>query len=69
MKKRDLQNLRVKAQTEIQALLTDIQKKLRDLKFDFAAGKLKNGREVAKVKKDIAQAQTVIRQMEIQNKK
>ena len=52
--------LRQKSKPELQKILSDYQEKLRQLRFDLAAGKVKNVREVRKIKKDIARILTLI---------
>ncbi len=61
--------------TEIRALSTeDVTKKLKELKselfnlrFQLAINQLENPMRIKAVKKDIARAQTVIRQRELEN--
>ena len=52
--------LRQKSKPELQKILSDDQEKLRQLRFDLAAGKVKNVREVRKIKKDIARILTLL---------
>jgi len=54
--------LRQKPKTELQKLLTDNHEKLRQLKFDLSSGKVKNVREIHKIKKEIARILTLIKQ-------
>jgi len=56
------QELRQKSKTELQKLLQDSQERLRQLRFDLAAGKVKNVREVRKIKKEIARILTLLKQ-------
>ncbi|MBI5401540.1 50S ribosomal protein L29 [Candidatus Wolfebacteria bacterium] len=60
MKKQDFQQLKNKATAELQKDLKTYQEKLRDLKFDLAAGKIKNIGEIKNVKKAIAKILTII---------
>jgi ribosomal protein L29 len=53
--------LRQKTKSELEGLLNDDREKLRQLYFDLSAGKVKNVREVRKIKKEIAQIFTLIR--------
>ena len=46
---------------ELQNLLTSKKERLRQLRFDLAAGKVKNVREVRGIKKDIARINTVLK--------
>ncbi len=60
MKKQDFQQLKSKSHAEMQKELRETQTKLRDLKFDLAAGKVKNVSEIKKLKKVVAQLSTLI---------
>lgn len=53
--------LRQKSQSELQKLLADNRERLRQLRFDLAAGKVKNVREIRMIKKDIARILTLLR--------
>jgi len=57
-----LPELRQKSKTELQKLLQDNRERLRQLRFDLAAGKVKNVREIRKIKKEIAQILTLLKQ-------
>ena len=59
MKKQDLQQLKSKTRPEIRKELKETQEKLRDLKFDLAAGKVKNVSEIKKLKKVVARLSTL----------
>jgi len=54
--------LRQKSKPESKKLLEDSREKLRQLRFDLAAGKVKNVREIRKIKKDIAQILTILKE-------
>ena len=54
--------LRQKSKPELQKLLTELRERLRQLRFDLAAGKVKNVREIHQIKKDIARALTLLKQ-------
>ena len=56
--------LKQKSKTELQRLLQNDQEKLRQLRFDLSAGKVKNVREIRKIKKDIARILTILCQKE-----
>lgn len=43
-----------------QALLYEKKEKLRQLRFDLAAGKIKDVREIREVRKDIARLSTIL---------
>jgi ribosomal protein L29 len=60
MKKQDLQQLKSKSKPEMQKELLGSQIKLRDLKFELAAGKVKNVSEIKKLKKVVARLSTMI---------
>ena len=53
--------LQQKSKSELQKILSDDREKLRQLRFDLAAGKVKNVREVRKIKKDIARILTILK--------
>ncbi len=52
--------LRSKTKGELERLLMDNREKLRQLRFDLAAGKVKNVKEVHQLKKDIARILTLL---------
>jgi len=56
-----IQELRQKNKVELQKILQDNREKLRQLRFDLAAGKVKNVREIRLIKKDIARILTILR--------
>ena len=60
MKKREIQELKNKPVLELRKLLGDSREKLRLLKFDLAAGKVKDIQEIRSLRKDIARIQTFI---------
>ena len=49
-----------KAIDDLRVLLRESKEKLRRLKFDLAAGKVKNVREIRSIKKEIARILTII---------
>lgn len=53
--------LRKKTKAELEKLLIDRREKLCQLRFDLAAGKLKNVREIRQIKKDIARILTLLK--------
>lgn len=53
--------LKQKSKSELQKLLQDSRERLRQLRFDLAAGKVKNVREVRQIKKDIARILTLLK--------
>ncbi len=57
-----IQELRQKPKVELKKLLQDDKERLRQLKFDLASGKVKNVREIRKIKKDIARILTCLKE-------
>ena len=53
--------LRQKPKNELQSLLLEKRERLRVLRFDLAAGKVKNVREIRQIKKDIARILTILK--------
>jgi len=51
--------LRRKPKEELKKILQDNREKLRQLRFDLSAGKVKNVREIRHLKKEIAQILTL----------
>jgi large subunit ribosomal protein L29 len=51
--------LRKKTATDLKKLLVEDQGKLRQLRFDLVGGKVKNVREIRKIRKEIARILTV----------
>ncbi len=54
--------IRQKPKEELKNILKDNQEKLREIRFNLAAGKVKNVREIRQVKKEIAQIKTLLNQ-------
>jgi len=52
--------LRQKSKAELEKNLKDSREKLRQLRFDLAAGKVKNVSEIRSIKKDIAKILTIL---------
>lgn len=52
--------IKQKPKKELRRILHESQEKLRQLRFDLSAGKVKNVREIRKIKKDIARILTII---------
>ena len=57
-----LKELRQKNKEELQKILTDDREKLRQMRFDLAAGKVKNVREIRKTRKEISQILTILKE-------
>jgi len=62
MKKRELQELKNKPLGELEHIVIESGEKLRALRFDLAAGKVKNVNELHQTRKRIARAKTFINQ-------
>ena len=62
MKKKDIQDLKLKPDAELLRLLKENGEKLRQLQFDLAAGKVKDVREIHEVKKGIARMKTFLKE-------
>jgi len=60
MKTAELKN---KSKEELYKILEDSTKKLQELKFNLAAGKVKNVRTLRVLKKDIARVLTILNEM------
>jgi ribosomal protein L29 len=61
MKKKIFQETKNKSTVELQKDLVGHRERLRVLKFDLAAGKVKNIKEIQSVKKTIAQILTILK--------
>ena len=59
-----ISEIKQKPKNELQKLLQDDRENLRQLRFDLSAGKVKNVREIRKIKKDIARILTILCQKE-----
>jgi large subunit ribosomal protein L29 len=62
MKKKEIQDLKVKSEAELIRLVKDTNEKLRALRFDLAAGKVKNVSELRNNRKLVARAKTLLRE-------
>ncbi|PIV43285.1 MAG: 50S ribosomal protein L29 [Candidatus Nealsonbacteria bacterium CG_4_10_14_0_2_um_filter_40_15] len=56
-----INELKQKSKEEIQKTLEDDREKLRQLRFDLSAGKVKNVREIRNIKKEIARILTLLK--------
>ena len=65
MKKKDIQDLKVKSDAELMRLIKEDREKLRGLRFDLAAGKVKNVKTLHETKVAIARAETFLRERAI----
>ncbi len=62
MKKKEVQELKNKTVGELEHLVVESGEKLRALRFDLAAGKVKNVNELHHMRKTIARAKTFLTQ-------
>ena len=62
MKQKQIQELKNKPTAELAKDLLSLRERLGRLKFDLAAGKVKNIREIKEIKKQIARILTTITQ-------
>ncbi len=60
-----MQELQQRTESELARLLSDSRKRMRELRFNLSAGKVKNIREIRQLKKDIARALTTLRSKKI----
>ena len=56
------EDLRKKVEKELQDMVVSLKEKRRDLRFQLAAGKIKNTREIRQTRKSIARILTVIKE-------
>lgn len=61
MKKKEIGEFKNKPLAELEKFVRDSKEKLRAMKFDLAAGKVKNVKDLRMLKKDIARALTFIK--------
>lgn len=54
--------LRKKDKKELEKMIQEIRKRLSDLRFKFASGKLKNVKEINSSKKEMARILTIIKE-------
>jgi large subunit ribosomal protein L29 len=62
MKKKDIQELKHRTPAELTAQIKETEEKLRTLRFDLAAGKVKDITQIHEAKKKIARMKTFIHQ-------
>lgn len=58
----EVKELRMKKETGLHKSLADSREKLRTLKFELAAGKVKDVRAIRQTKKDIAKTLTILKE-------
>lgn len=61
MKRKEIMEFKNKPLAEMEKFLRESREKLRVLKFDLAAGKVKNVKDIRVVKKDIARTLTFMK--------
>ncbi len=61
MKKKEIQDLKLKSEAELLRLIRESREKLNALRFDLAAGKVKNVKALHETKKEIARAKTFLK--------
>jgi len=62
MKKKDIQELKNKQTAELERLVKDKSEELRVLRFDLAAGKVKDISKIREARKTVARANTFLNQ-------
>lgn len=62
MKKRDIQELKNKPDAELLRLIKDGGQELQTLRFDLAAGKVKDISKIRDLKKNVARMKTLLRE-------
>ncbi len=62
MKKKDIQDLKNRSTDQFQSLVAEAEEKLRGLKFDLAAGKVKDISVIHETRKRIARIKTFLRE-------
>ncbi len=64
MKKKDIQELKHRPVEELAHLIKEANEKLRTLRFDLAAGKVKDITEITELKRKVARMKTFIKEHE-----
>jgi len=67
MKKKEIQEMKLRPVGQLAALVVEEQAKLRALRFALAAGKVKDVRVIHEAKKKVARMKTFIREHERKN--
>lgn len=58
-----VKELRKKSKDDLEKILKEEREKLRQMRFDFASGKVKNVREKGNLKKEIARILTILKEL------
>jgi ribosomal protein L29 len=61
MKRKEITELKTRPVAELEKFVRDSKEKLRAMKFDLAAGKVKNVKDLRALRKDIARALTFMK--------
>lgn len=62
-----ISELRQKNRNDLSHLLQDDRERLRSLRFNLASGKIKNVREIRRIKKDISRILTLLNEERAKN--
>jgi len=65
MKKKDIQDLKTKSDAELTRIIAETNETLRGLRFDLAAGKVKDISKIRDAKKAVARAMTFLKERKI----
>jgi len=63
-----VKELRQKSKDDLNKILQQEREKMRQIRFDMSSGKVKNVREINKIKKDIARILTILNEQRTENK-
>jgi len=61
MKQKEIQELKTRPVADLTRMIKEANEKLRQLRFDLSAGKVKNVSELHRLKKDVARMKTFIK--------
>jgi ribosomal protein L29 len=67
MRKKDVEELKMKSAEELSKLLREHREELRNLRFDLSAGKVKNVASLHKTRKAVARILTFLRMKQHEN--
>lgn len=67
MKRKEIQELKTKPDAELARLIEETNEKLRVLRFDLAAGKVKDISKIREAKKLVARAMTFLKERKQNN--
>ena len=65
MKKKDIQDLKTKSDAELAKIIAETNDALRALRFDLAAGKVKDISKIRDAKKAVARAMTFLKERKL----